>query len=168
VTIDAYLVGQGLAITVALVAAVFDARSGSIPNWVSLPVIALAAVGYGVFGGWMAAGLSFAGAALCALLPFLLHRAGAMGGGDVKIFAAIGSLLGPGPGLEAEVFALLFAIILGVVALARAGELRTGARRAAGLLWRRPETKEDVEHRPVRLGVAVLLGTALAVAAIHL
>jgi len=168
VTVDAYLVGQATAIVVAAGAAFFDARRGEIPNPLTLGALAVAVIGYGAFGGLIAAGLSLGGAAAAALLPFLLYRAGAMGGGDVKAFAAIGALLGLAPGLEAELLAFLFAMIWHGARLTRAGALARTLKRSSLLLWRRPEGAEATPFEEVRLGPALLAGTACAVAAIHL
>jgi prepilin peptidase CpaA len=66
-------------------------------------------------GGWHGLGIAAAGAVLgfAVLLPF--HLLGAMGGGDVKLMAAFGALLGPAGILLAAVLA---AILGGVWAAA--------------------------------------------------
>ena len=80
---------------ITVVAAFTDFKSRRIPNW--LVLIGLVA-GFGLnaaLGGWSglaAAGLGF-GLALLIYVPLFILRA--MGGGDVKLMAAIGCLAGP-------------------------------------------------------------------------
>jgi prepilin peptidase CpaA len=168
VTFDAYVAGQIIAVAVATAAAVVDHRRGTIPNSLTLPAIAFAVLGYGAVGGFQAAGLSLGGAAVTALLPWLLHRAGAVGGGDVKVLAAIGALLGLGPGLEAEIVSFLFVIAYAAVSRARRGDLWVTLRRAGRLLLRRPSTGDDATFTEVRLGISILVGTIVAVASIQI
>jgi prepilin peptidase CpaA len=86
--------GALLAIPIAVLAAASDVRSGTIPNRLTYPAVML---GLAV-GAWPGAGPSFASSALglaIALLPALaLFAAGAIGGGDAKLLAAIGALVG--------------------------------------------------------------------------
>ena len=90
------------AVLVAAVAAWFDWRTGEMPNAVTLLPLAAAPIAHGVLaaaygGGFQAAvqaaGLSVLGAAVLVLVPAALYRAGAIGGGDVKLFAALGALM---------------------------------------------------------------------------
>src|SRR6185503_12554073 len=54
----------------------------------------------------------------CALLPAGLYMRNAIGGGDVKLFAAVGALCHPLLGLRAELYSFAFG---GLYALAIAG-----------------------------------------------
>ena len=89
------------AILVTGVAGWFDWRTGEIPNWLTFGALGAGLVGHavagGLRGGFADAGRSFlfslAGMAVCAFVPFLLFRSGAIGGGDVKLLAALGALL---------------------------------------------------------------------------
>ena len=79
----------------ALIAAAFDLRYRRIPNWLAAAGLF---VGFGlqfVFRGW--AGLRDAawGAALAFSVYFILFALRAMGGGDVKLMAAVGAMAGP-------------------------------------------------------------------------
>ena len=84
-----------LMIAVAATAAATDARSGLIPNWITLPPLLAALVLHFVTQGAGGLALSLAGALVCGLVPYLLFRQGTMGGGDVKLLAALGALGGP-------------------------------------------------------------------------
>ena len=79
----------------ALVAAVTDWRRGEIPNWLTLPPLVLAPAAFALFVSPGAALVSIAGIFICGLVPYLLFRQDAIGGGDVKMVAAIGGLLLP-------------------------------------------------------------------------
>lgn len=120
------------AVVVAAVAAWFDWRTGHIPNWVTLGPLCLAPVAHfalqlftATFGAAIeAAGLSVLGAALCALVPLMLYRAGAIGGGDVKLLAAMGALFSsPRDSIEAEMYAFFAAALIAPARLAYEGKL---------------------------------------------
>jgi len=106
-------VALSCAVATSLVAAVTDGRFGIIPNSLTLPPLLLAPVAYGVFGGGRALVASFATACLCSAVPYLLFRARAMGGGDVKLFAALGALTAYDPlaGLQIQLTAFIVAMV---------------------------------------------------------
>jgi prepilin peptidase CpaA len=100
-----------LLLMLALTAAVYDFRFRRIPNWLCLAgVVAGLAVNTwlsglaGLKSSAMGLGLGFA-------VYFVLYLLRAMGAGDVKLMAAIGSLAGP----DAWIWIFLFACILGGV-----------------------------------------------------
>src|SRR5207249_1028928 len=96
----AFVVG---AVIVSAIGAWTDFRTGHIPNWLTVGTLAVAIVlhfGVGLrYGGFRfgveEAGFSLAGAVFCAIGPGVMFMAGGMGGGDLKLFAAIGALLQP-------------------------------------------------------------------------
>lgn len=109
-------------LAVALVIAVVtDLRSHRIYNWLTFPTIALGlllnTLGSGVSGTLFALG----GLAVSAL-SLALFLLGAMGAGDVKMLAAIGTLMGP----HFTIWTLLWTAILGGV-LGAVYALRKGA-----------------------------------------
>lgn len=107
-----------VAIVLGLAAVITDVRSRTIPNWI--PVAALAGgIGCQVLDkGW--SGLPAAGlGAVAGFGVFLVfYLLGGMGGGDVKLMAGFGALLGASRLLEA---ALWTAGIGGLMALAVIG-----------------------------------------------
>ena len=170
-----------LATIFAATAAWFDWRTGHIPNRLTLLGLAVAILGHFVHGtmiGGFGAGVEHAvfavfGALGCALVPMFMHWKGAMGGGDVKLFAALGAALHPLAGLEAETYAFVAAMLLAPAKLAWEGTLlRTLASTLA--LAINPLRKKS-ERRPIpkemvtwfRLGPSVFLGTA-ATLVIHI
>lgn len=161
----------------AATAAWFDWRTGHIPNRLTLLGLAAAILGHFVHGtltigfgaGVEQAAFSIGGALGCALVPMFMHRKGAMGGGDVKLFAALGAALHPLAGLEAETYAFVAAMLLAPAKLAWEGTLlRTIANTVTLVVnplrrktQRKPIPKEMVTW--FRLGPAVFLGTAATV-----
>jgi prepilin peptidase CpaA len=161
------------ATALAATAAWFDWRTGHIPNRLTLLGLAAAILGHFVHGtmiggvglGAEHAAFAVGGALFCALVPLFMHWKGAMGGGDVKLFAALGAALHPLAGLEAETYAFVAAMLLAPAKLAWEGRLlRTFANTVA--LVANPLRKKAA-RRPVpeamvtwfRLGPAVLVGT---------
>lgn len=115
-----------IALLLATLAALIDFRTGHIPNGLTvsalvlLPaarVVAEAESSHGLgAAAWMQGAISLGGALACAFVPLALLSKGAIGGGDVKLFAALGAALGPVIGIEAEFYAFVAA---GVVLPAR-------------------------------------------------
>jgi prepilin peptidase CpaA len=158
-----------LALAVALVAALVDARTGHIPNWLSVGPLALAPLAKALlFAGWAPFALALVGAALGALLPWLVYRAGGMGGGDVKLFAAVGALLNPLAGLHAVTYAFVACAAWAIVLLARRGRVAlafgTAARLFGARLAARPVPSSQ-EMTELRFGPFIFVGTLLAVLA---
>jgi len=131
---------QSVAVAVALAACVTDLRTRRIPNVLTLGA---ALLGFGfhlVAGGWGWGGLLTSvagwGVGLVLFLPLFALRG--LGGGDVKLVAALGAWLGPGQ----TVWLALFTAIAGgplavAVALSR-GYLTRALKNVWGLLmfWR--------------------------------
>src|SRR5687768_17004583 len=116
---------------VCLVAAITDVKTGKIPNQLTLPVLVLAPPGHvalalhggAAFGDALWQGLlSVGGLLLCALVPLLMWRFNAIGGGDVKLFAAIGALALPSFGFEAQLYVLVAAALLAPIKLVYEGK----------------------------------------------
>lgn len=181
----------GVSVLTAAAAAVSDFRTGHIPNWISGSAL-LAGVGiqalagargydYWSFGGRTALwGVAHAllGAVSCGLFPYLLFRKQLTsedggtrrvgGGGDVKVFAGIGALLGMYFGIEAEFFAICVAGVLGMARLAWHGRLLAamtntlfiGLNPVLPKSWRREIRPELLTT--IRMGGAILIGTVIA------
>ncbi len=98
-----------LVLAVALASAITDARTGHIPNAITLPAIALGPIVHGLAFGVGASLLSIVALCSCAIVPYFLFRRDAMGGGDVKLFAALGAVAGPTLGIELQLATFLVA-----------------------------------------------------------
>ncbi len=165
---------------VAALAAWFDWRTGHIPNALTLGPLAIAPIAHFVFGVVMgtthdalqAAGFSVLGAALCALVPITLYRASAIGGGDVKVLAAVGALMRPVVGIEAEFYSFVAAALIAPAYMAYHGKLFSVLRNVGSLIvnpFLPPERRKQVTPEMMtwfRMGPAIFLGT-VAAAIIH-
>jgi prepilin peptidase CpaA len=129
---DAGRTAMGVCLAIVALAAIWDVASRTIPNILSLGGIVLgialhAALGYtdnGFHGAFRGIGTSLAGLAMCGILPLISFARKEMGGGDVKIFGAIGALCGPILGFNAEAWAFFVLITVGFpVRIIRSGAL---------------------------------------------
>jgi prepilin peptidase CpaA len=162
-----------VALGVAAVAAYTDWRRGTIPNWLTLPPLVIAPVVYFLLAGVPLAAASVVSALLCGAVPYLMFRRDAIGGGDVKLLAAVGAIAGAGVGLEGELFAFTLAAVWALVASAIRGGLGALARNALFLLvnpllparMRRAAVPQPMTS--LRLGAFVLVGVGASIALRH-
>ncbi|HEU4580327.1 MAG TPA: A24 family peptidase [Polyangiaceae bacterium] len=168
-----FLIG---AVCISAIAAYTDLRRGLIPNALTLGGALAGALGHLAhgwqLGGWSsglsALGASLAGGLLCALAPLVLFAKGGMGGGDVKLFAALGVCCHPLLGIEAQLYAFVLAASFVPAQLLRQGRLREllGRARHALLSPLLPRARRrplpPVAAHWLRLGPAIFGGTLLA------
>lgn len=128
-----------IAIVVGCAAAVDDLRRRAISNWISVTGLAGGLTYHTVRHGFRGLGLAAAGAAIGFAIFLVCYWMGGMGGGDLKLMAAFGAILGPAGILTA---ALLASII--------------GASIAAGSLML------DRRKRAIPYAPAIVLGAWLA------
>lgn len=98
-----------LCVIASVMAALTDLRTRTIPNWLTLPLPLLGIVIHSIQLGFDGAWVATLGALLCFAPSYFLFARGALGGGDVKLFAGFGALLGPRDGLELQLTA--FALV---------------------------------------------------------
>jgi prepilin peptidase CpaA len=165
------------ALVVAATAAWTDIRTGEIPNRVTLIPLALAplvhagiafAAERSARAAFVGAGASLLGAAVCLLIPLALFRVGAIGGGDTKLFAAIGAIGRPEFGVHAETYAFVLGMVYAVALVFRQGKLAStlgnvgaifrGAARAPSQAASAPAS----QMTQVRFGPAILAGVLAA------
>ena len=149
-------------------AAVIDIRHRRIPNAV---VLATAAAGLtlatvGISGITVTSAL--AGLAFGFLMMLPGHVFGATGAGDVKLFAAAGTLLGSGRIVTAFLFVAITGGILAVVIALRRGRLGRTMGMTARLLGRpdklklKTEIESPAEHNRFSYGPAIAIGCVVA------
>jgi prepilin peptidase CpaA len=109
-------------------------RRRTIPNWLTAAA-SLAGIVCAASMGWCSLGMAIAGAAVGFLLMLPLHLCGAMGGGDVKLMAAFGTLLGPIGILVAAVFSAIAGAIWAFGALLRGARAIPYAPAIAAGVW---------------------------------
>jgi prepilin peptidase CpaA len=183
---DAFL---ALALVATAIAAVIDWRTGEIPDWLTLGPLAIAPVGHFAVGlmapvphaakvGMVEAGLSVGGALLCGLVPALFAlgffaQKGATGGGDLKMFAAVGALLLPMRGIEAELYGFVAAALILPIRLAWEGRLMRVLSNSAVLAINPflPKSRRREIHpeamTSVRFAPAIFAGVLLEAASIR-
>lgn len=167
-----------VALVVSGIAAFFDWRKGEIPNWLTygailiaplLHVIRFVSVKRAIDLALLEGGFSLAGAVACALVPALLYRQGAIGGGDVKLCATLGALLQTRIGIEAELCGFLAATLMAPAKLAYEGKLFAMIKNSGMILFNvfMPKAKRrSVDESALswfRLGPPLFLGVGLSV-----
>lgn len=149
-----------------LIAAVaIDIRSHRIPNWLTG---AMAGAGFGIAAGGGI--VSPANAALGLIVGLLLmlpgHLIGATGAGDVKLMAAVGTLIGPGPAAKAFLFSAVAGGAIAVFVALRRGNLASTVKGTGQLVTRPIEGRQAIES-PARgnrfaYGPAIAAGTLIS------
>jgi prepilin peptidase CpaA len=164
---------SALALGASAAAAITDLRTGHIPNGLTLPLLVIgpAVAAFEAHGRGAsplhAVLLSALGVVVCGAVPYLLFRLGGMFGGDVKLLAGLGAVLGPMVGLEAELDAFVAAALFALGRMAFKGQFFAVLGRSAKLAMRAvvKETEPVPEElmTVMRFGPAALVGVVLAV-----
>jgi len=168
-----------IALAVLVVAAaVYDLRFRRIPNWLVVTGICAGFALNGFFGG--IAGLAHAGLgfrlAIVVYLPMFALRV--LGGGDVKLMAAVGSMAGAANWFIVFLIAAIAGGFLALGLLLVRGGWRRTARNVLGILTAlvrlrapyRERPEQDVAHSAaVTLphGVSIAIGSLLFIALSH-
>ena len=148
----------------------FDVRYRRIPNMLVLAtLIAGISINTG-FSGVQGMVSSLEGFALAFFPMLLMHIFGAMGAGDVKLFGAVGAVLGVAQVPLAFVAVVMLGAVLAIYTMIRAGTvfstLHGVLRIFVGILpgWEMPRFKmaPDRKHT-IPYGVAIMLGSLIAV-----
>lgn len=165
---------------VLAVATFTDLRSRRIPNWLALPFL-LAGIAVspwrpdwhpnGQGFGWHGLGQSFAGLGLGLLIYGFLFWLGGMGGGDVKLCAALGAWIGPFQLLIALFITAMAGGIMALGWLAWVGFFKKLFRSAGDLHSARKQTEAGCDLEPVPVDLlkrkipyapAIAVGTLLS------
>jgi prepilin peptidase CpaA len=83
-----------LAIVAALIASVWDVKTRRIPNWLTLSSIVAGLAAHCVLGGLRDTLIALAAAVVGGGIFAIFFVAGGMGGGDVKLMAAVAAIVG--------------------------------------------------------------------------
>src|ERR1043166_3638032 len=83
-----------LLVPLAFIITYYDVRYRRTPNAFVLATLFSGLIINSIYNGLNGTLMSLGGCAIAFVLMFVLHIFGAMGAGDVKLFAAIGSLMG--------------------------------------------------------------------------
>ncbi|MFU8787792.1 MAG: A24 family peptidase [Methylobacter sp.] len=156
-----------LLILYLLLASIYDVRIKKIPNWLSLALMVSGLIG----NSFAAKGLSLSdsGAGLMVGLLLMLpgYMFGSMGAGDVKLMAAIGSVLGAMQIVDVVVYSYLLLLVLAVLFIIIKGDLMKLLRRYQLMLYglfsgvfayQKPDRSEAAGQR-IPLAPAIALAT---------
>ena len=155
-------------VPLAAVVIYYDVRYRRIPNTLVLATL-LAGLAINTSFGGMQGIISSAGGFGLAFIPmFLMHIFGAMGAGDVKLFGAVGAVLGVGLVPMTFVVVVMLGAALAVYSMLMAGTvfstLHGVLRIFVGILpgWEMPRFAMPADRRhTIPYGVAIMLGSLI-------
>ena len=135
------------------------------PNWLTFGVaaigITMAAAGLGGVG--VIGAFEGLGAGLLLMLPG--HVIGRTGAGDVKLLAAVGTLLGPGSIAMAFLYSAIAGGVLAVLVASRRGRLRQTLESTAALIRTGGTHAAEIEtraHNRFAYAPAIAIGAVVA------
>jgi len=160
-----------LLIPMAMFIIYYDVRYRRIPNVLVLGLLIGGLTINITVGGFNGALTSVEGFALAFLPMFLIHVFGAMGAGDVKLFGAVGSVIGVSMVPLTFVVVVMLGAVLAIYTMLRSGTmfstLHGVLRIFVGIMpgWEMPRfaIPPDRKHT-IPYGVAIMLGSLIAAA----
>lgn len=165
------VVKGALLLPVAASITYYDVRYRRIPNAIVLATLVSGVAINSIFGGFHGLLASLAGCALAFALMFVLHVVGAMGAGDVKLFAAVGSVVGLPLVLPTFCVVAVTGGVIAVYSMIRAGTVRSSLHSVLMIFvsflpgWKMPRVTVPVDRRyTVPYGVAITFGSLIALA----
>jgi prepilin peptidase CpaA len=163
------IISAAFLIPLAVIISYYDVCYRRIPNPFVLATLIAGILINTSLGGIHGAVSSLSGCLIGFTLMFVLHVFGAMGAGDVKLFAAIGALTGASLILPTFLIVTLTGGVLGVASMLRAGQLKFTMMRVfqilIGLLpgFQLPRFPVPVDRSyTIPYGVAITLGSLIS------
>ncbi len=168
------IINGALLIPLAVIITYYDVRYRRIPNAFVLAALISGLVVNTLLGGLSGALASLGGCAFAFALMFMLHLFGAMGAGDVKLFAAIGAIIGSSLVLPTFLIVALTGGVLAVLTMIRAGSVRATLFRVLQILigflpgWEMPRFSVPADRRhTIPYGVAITFGSLISLFVFH-
>lgn len=164
-----------VALTLAVVAAILDVRNHRIPNWLTYPGIVLGFALRGAMFGWKGLLGSVEGLFLTGGIMLVFYAVRAMGAGDVKLMAALGSIVGPSHAIVLLLATAICGGILGIVYALLRGRIGSTLKNVGSVLrfhaWAGLQAHPELNlDNPAALrmpyGLAIALGALYAFLAI--
>jgi prepilin peptidase CpaA len=112
-------------------AAVQDAATRRIPNWLNFSLILSGILQGGISLGWPGVSHALIGMLCGAGLTIVLFALGALGGGDVKLLAGVGAWMGPWAAVQTFALAAIIGMVVVLWQATYQGRLRTLFRNSA-------------------------------------
>lgn len=163
------VVAGALLIPLAGLVSYYDVRYRRIPNRLALATLACGIVMNTLLGGTSGLLSSLGGLVAAFVLMLVMHIFGAMGAGDVKLFGAIGSVVGVGYVLPTFLVVLMTGGALALISIMFAGTFIYTMQRVLqifiGLLpgWEMPRFAVPTDRRhTIPYGVAITLGSLIS------
>ena len=164
------IINIALLIPLAVIITYYDVRFRRIPNAFVLATLVSGLLVNTIFAGVDGLLSSLGGCALAFGLMFVLHVFGAMGAGDVKLFAAIGSVIGSHLVLPTFMVVVITGGVLAVVTMLRARKVGITMYRVLQIFigflpgWTIPRFTVPTDRRhTIPYGVAITLGSLISV-----
>ena len=158
-----------LLVPLAVLITYYDVRYRRIPNAFVLATLVSGLLINGILNGLGGLGSSVGGCLVAFGMMFALHLFGAMGAGDVKLFAAIGSVIGLGMVVPTFVVVVLTGGVLAVISTVRARAVVETAQRVLQILigflpgWQVPRFAVPADRRlTIPYGVAITFGSLIS------
>jgi prepilin peptidase CpaA len=153
-------------VTGTVAAAMIDLRTGRIPNLLTGSLAGIGFVLAAAGAGRLDVGAAVAGCGVGLMLMLPGYLLGATGGGDVKLVAAAGTLLGPWPSLWAVLFTLVAGGAIAVIVAMCRRTVWLTFYRLAFLVQTAGLNKAEIEHSAAgnrfAFGPAIAIGTIIA------
>jgi prepilin peptidase CpaA len=144
----------GLSMAVGGLATVEDLRSRTISNWLCLFGLIAGLAVHAALQGWSGLGGSLLGALIGFAVFLIFFLLGGMGGGDIKLMAAFGAILGKRQIVHAAVFAAMVGGVMALIYVAYKKLRQLAQRDADGST--QSVRKESIPYAPaISLGVLI-------------
>ena len=127
-SVSSTVISAAFLIPLAFIVSYYDICYRRIPNPFVLATLVVGFVVNVAFAGMNGVLNCLGGCALGFFLMFVLHMFGAMGAGDVKLFAAISAIAGANLVVPMFIVVTLTGGVLGVISILRTGQFRTRER----------------------------------------
>jgi prepilin peptidase CpaA len=156
------------ALALAIAAAVIDVQQHRIPNWLTYPAFGIGLLLRAYFYGWHGLLSGLGGFLLAGGIIFVFYLVRAMGAGDLKLLAALGSIVGPtysvtillATAIAGGVMAIIYAIYRGRLRSTVANVGSVVKHHAVAGLQEHPELNlENPQTLRMPYGLAVAAGT---------
>ena len=158
-----------LLVPLAGVISYYDIRYRRIPNVYVLITLLCGVAGNTATNGWRGALGSLGGCLFAFCLMLILHIFGAMGAGDVKLFASIGAVIGTNMVLSTFLIVLITGGALAVFTTLRSGTVYETAQRVSLIFsqlftsWQVPRFVMPADRKQtIPYGVAITLGSLIS------
>jgi len=169
-----HVIAFALLCVVTIIAATTDVRTGLVPNWLTLPAAGLGVLlailaglihpdAGGRFGPLSGSLLGLLAGFLPCLVFFIF---GLIGGGDVKLMAAVGAIsASPAMVLDIALYATLVAMAYAIVMIIRRKLLRQTIRNVTHAAMmaaakQKPNLSDDGPRAPIAVAIAIGAGLA--------